>query len=1024
LTSLSATPSTLSTVLTQTPTTTTNAGGRRLSPLMSLSVAGLGLLSLRSPFSHLFPFILANTDLQSFFCFIVFLLVFFIIAYLTNPSEASFRAYLTEQSFKLHLSRLDDSTDPSPEDSQSHLSPSSSVLDNCTSFHFANRASLSLRTPKHVFHTLGIFTIAAIVPLPKANVSEEEGSHPSTARTDTDRLPSTVADSWFIGAFGKWWRGGTLEAWYHDLLAPTKDENSWNPGVLAFKSSDKTKECNGLPFCSKGATQPNPQKLRHRSSQCTNATGNSLPHRSSTPPPLPKSASLPLHTTRTPHGSTSSRSSISPSAQTQAPPSVLNLPSADTGAVTSASLSRSPSALFEQSPQIAEVLRQISLTKSSVLDLRNQLTDAQTSASQTHLLLEAQVESCRERKRQEDTSRLDIKARTKSLEDSKRQAENQRKDAEKRLKATQHARDDAQRRISHLDSEIVSLRQRLIDDKTQAETQTQELQAEERELEESLEHKKREAKVAEDVVSALNLRARELEDKLAAGKEKLKQAKEQLEQRKQERVLQITSPSLNPWPQLSYQSYRDSSADNSPNVQVSQQTTTSPRPTKISLNGISNFDGFNTNGHANLGSAYRNNNKGYSIFDKDLASLQVASHAHVPSGTSTTFSPFDDEPASPPLITPTSTTLIPSSLVNCMENIDGLSRSFQSENDMPLEREWRSSARRPSLDTTHSHGLSYSISTTTNTSSPTSLHGPSASFQQDADVDPFEVRILPHHRQYTEQRWTMDGLESQPRGNQEMNNSTLYRSNSDPTKSGQAPADPTALGEFGELLSPKIGSVHTSRRWFSSREKPKKGLNPDAKVFSLPHKMTSSSTSLHESNGDAHTTSNRVVGSKPSGITSSMISAPIHFMHNHHVNGTSNPFDALNPNGLHSMSLQPTSTTTNSSILRAFAPLPEEREALQRAFGGSTNTSLERLPSLGSIPSSPTLPSVSAPIGSEHHAKGMTGWLQSLQLPLMRKPTTFSPWDDEATETFGSSSSSSHGVIGGRAKLSDSCREL
>lgn len=161
------------------------------------------------------------------------------IAYLTNPSENSFRAYLTEQSFRQHLSRLDDANDDDI-DAQEKLgskrgaptaaSPTRS-FDNSSPFHFANRASISLRTPKHVFHSFGLFTIAAMVPLAKA------------ARTNDDAL--MISDSWYIGAFGRWWRGGVIEAWYQDVISRSKDEESWSSGILAIKSLDMLNDYNG-----------------------------------------------------------------------------------------------------------------------------------------------------------------------------------------------------------------------------------------------------------------------------------------------------------------------------------------------------------------------------------------------------------------------------------------------------------------------------------------------------------------------------------------------------------------------------------------------------------------------------------------------------------------------------------------------------------------------------------------------------------------------------------------------------------
>ena len=111
-------------------------------------------------------------------------------------------------------------------------------------FHFANRASVSLRTPKHVFHSFGVCTIAAVVPLPTGfgvghGCGDQNGS-------------STIVDSWFIGVFGKWWRAGAIEAWYRDLIAKTKDEEGWSSGILGFKAQDKCSEYNGkatLPHC-------------------------------------------------------------------------------------------------------------------------------------------------------------------------------------------------------------------------------------------------------------------------------------------------------------------------------------------------------------------------------------------------------------------------------------------------------------------------------------------------------------------------------------------------------------------------------------------------------------------------------------------------------------------------------------------------------------------------------------------------------------------------------------------------------
>lgn len=165
----------------------------------------------------------------------------FFAAYLTNPSENSFRAYLTEQSFRQHLSCLDDCA----EDDQDSISPLESsdskpkatrntvLNDNGSPFHFANRASISIRTPRHALHSFAIFTVAAIVTPAK------------TGKDSVERGNTSISDSWFIGAFGMWWRGGVLEAWYQDIVSRTGDEESWAAGVLGMKTLDRCDEFNG-----------------------------------------------------------------------------------------------------------------------------------------------------------------------------------------------------------------------------------------------------------------------------------------------------------------------------------------------------------------------------------------------------------------------------------------------------------------------------------------------------------------------------------------------------------------------------------------------------------------------------------------------------------------------------------------------------------------------------------------------------------------------------------------------------------
>jgi len=538
---------------------------------MIISVGGLSTISIRKAFAKLLGTVMiralqqlgrlnAYSDISLFFgkckikpilsCLVVFCIVFLVLAYLTNPSENSFRTYLTEQSFRQHLSRLDNGIDDD-EDSQKKSGSSGSSFrhgaasarhtlpfDNRSPFHFANRASVSLRTPKHVFRTFGIFTIAAI-PLAKAD----------RHRNETE--VSMISDSWYIGAFGKWWRGGVLEAWYEDVIVQSDDEESWSSGVLSMKTLDKGNEYNalpGLPFFGNlpphGFSQGSPPLLRNRD-QASQRSANA--NRSSTPLLLPKSASLPLHTPR----SSPDRNTIlssPPLLPSQALP-VVDQTHLAPPALSSAS---SPTALFDQSPRVAELLRQISLSKASVIDLRTQLTETEASASQSHASLQGELDALMER------TRTELKTRTKALDYSKRAAEGVRRDAEK-LKAAETARDDAAQRMAYLDKEITELQQHLLNDEASVRHMKDCVPEAEQEIVEALEHKRREIKVAEDVITALNLRTRELEEKLFSEKERLRLVRESVERWKHALPILPVSETSGPRSPISDGSTYDSS---------------------------------------------------------------------------------------------------------------------------------------------------------------------------------------------------------------------------------------------------------------------------------------------------------------------------------------------------------------------------------------------------------------------------------------------------------------------------------
>ncbi|KIJ68159.1 hypothetical protein HYDPIDRAFT_107822 [Hydnomerulius pinastri MD-312] len=906
---------------------------------MSLSLGGLSLLSPWTPLYVWDDPVHTRSEFRSFICALVFVAVILILAYLTNPTEISFRAYLTEQSFRQHLSHLDDLTDDSGAEldctfsrTRSRGSDRNPALDRATlPFHFANRASVSLRTPKHVFHSFGICTIAttrgAAATGGTRSAANVNGHGHAGHGTDPDG--SVASDSWFIGAFGHWWRGGLVESWYYDTMVRSKDAEGWSSGILGFKALDKLNDYNGLPFakpasCPRPVLRGSPPKLRNRDRSIQRTS--LMPRRNSTPPPLPKSASLPLHTDHRIHEHVPSASQPALLAADHKRIAVHAPPVAHTISRTS-----STSGVADPSPVIAEVLRQIAAAQASVTELQAQLEESQTTATQSHNSLEAELDELRTRKREEDQKRVDGRTRTKALEEARRLAEAGKRDAEKKMKAARGAKESAMRRVEQLENQIERLKQRMEQDRAvlSAEPDPEDT-AEEQGLVSELETKRKEVQVAEDVVAALNVRARELEERIVQSKSRLLAAQERARaahfhpDSTQEPQFHAGDggylngsntgqPDASTW-SSSYNPFDLPSDDvlaspvesehaRGSTGSESRAVSRSPRPARLSLGALSNFSP--KAGDSSDPAVLRS--KGYAIFDDDIApfthhgSSSLSPHSgqsnigYLQPGQTTTFSPFGDAQ------TPSSA-FIPSSLISVLDSPSA---------------DWKGTFR--------ANGGPFA-------SSPVSLTGHSS--EMEYDFDPFEVRQ--HAQAQGQSIYDQMGLP--------------YRTHSDPSTqgSGELPGDATTKA-----------TESAPRRWFSTsgKDKQRKGLNPDAKVFRLPRRKIPASNTPASTDMPARSS-----------------------------------YDALNPTGL----MSSFTSSTPSSLLRAFAPSRAEREALQRALSGSTNTSLERLPSLsdvGSIPSSPAHAHAEAQprsIGEKECV--LPAWLQSL--PLIRKPN-FSPWEDE-----------------------------
>ncbi|KAI6134512.1 hypothetical protein EV401DRAFT_1905628 [Pisolithus croceorrhizus] len=859
---------------------------------MSLSFGGISLLSSWIPLKTWDDSVHPRAGYSSVICVLVFILIVLILAYLTNPTEISFRAYLTEQAFRQHLSHLDDLVDESETKvdhnllhSRSRPSSGNISFDRATlPFRFSNRASVSLRTPQHVFHSFGLCTVATT-----CGAATTGAGRGGSTLNGAEHGASLSSDAWFIGAFGRWWRGGSADSWCYDAMVCSKDNEVWRSGILGFNASDKFSEYNGLALpksvsCSRLSQRGVPPKVRSVQGTCL------LPRRNSTPP-LPKSASLPLHTD---HRVRDNLPSTSPSFS-RGNDSQQN--ATHTLQVTHApSRTCSASSKLDHSPAIAEVLRQIGAAQISVAELQAQLKEAQTYASQSHTQLEEELGQLRARKREDDQKRAEGRLRTKSLEEVRRVAETGRREAERRLKAARGTKESATRRVEELENEIGRLKRRIDQDSVILATGSGGADSEEEcSLLSELEMKRKQVQVAEEVVAALNTRARELEERIAESKMRLRAAEEYSAKHDNENgYINGTYDQFGAHTRpLPYTSFDLPSVGGTPGTgdtrgfsHESSASTYSPRASQFSAGSLSPNE---------VRDPIAPSTAARALFDEDPSSValqgsRLSSHGHYNSEDAPSFSPFD--------VHIPSSAFIPSSLIRVLDSPSA---------------EWRGR-----------HIGNTGVA-------PASMALGSASpSDSDGDFNPYEAR-----------------LPTGPSNQLPFDDMALpYRTNSDPT---------TKPSEDLRLNTVSNNPESSPRRWFSisTKEKPQKGLNPDAKVFRLPRRKLDADTE----------TGNHVAQSS---------------------------YDALHPTGCNSGI-----ASSTPSLLRAFAPSRAEREALQRALGGSTNTSLELLPSLsdvGSIPPSPIQTQREREQGTTREGCSLPVWLQSL--PLISKPN-FSPWEDE-----------------------------
>ena len=740
----------------------------------------------------------------------------------------------------------------------------------------------------------------------------------------------------------------------------------------------------GLPFPTTAHSSRTPQrsspppKLRSR-----DRSTSRLDRRSSTPPPLPKSAVLPLHTPK--HNQPLPTPQSPPSHQRPLPPHYPPSPPSVHGATPNGA---SPN--FDSAPAVAELDRQLSQTLALNRELHNQLSEHTSTSTTIDAALSDELNGVREMKRADDAARSELKVRTKNLEESRRAAEAGKRDAERRLRAAHKAKAEAGTRIEKLGGEIRALEAQVQRDEVTVLTAGEAAVQEAQDIRSQVKRCKREVRVAEEVVTALNIRVRELEESieqeriaLVAAREKAEALRSEQHNHKYSVILKkpqdawasipVTDPSLtnpalesgmghellDPFPTpLEKDSDRDRgcsrtmSSRSSPHLHT--LSTVSPPGSGHHAPSQTQFQP--------AGEPLARLAKGYSIFDEDLASLSNSSH-------SSKFLPFgDSDVANVKRTLP----LIPSSPIQSLDGMpavaavgdivmpeDMLSPSFQSVNDTILDRDWRRRASIPeSVPVADSDAHCHVFP---------GVH--------DDPIDAFEplgIRPPPRHR------ITSDPMDVQrvwvPRGNSETVTS------------------PIATASPHEMRIRWWRSADKERRSTIDGSEPRKGLNPDAKVFNFSGRPLFRGPAAPDSLNPSMSNFPISGGASSSSGTSSG---------SDNVNGCAPATAAATRNGAPGF--------FSGLAMRAFAPSPAEREALQRALGGSTNTSLERLPSLSEVPTSPVphAPAHVAAPGAPSNPPGLPwfgmgpgvgagySWLREFDVSVPRpRKIKFSPWGD------------------------------
>ncbi|GAA5965762.1 hypothetical protein JCM21900_002129 [Sporobolomyces salmonicolor] len=501
-----------------------------------------------------------------------------LLAYLTNPTPASFRTHLTSLSFHTHLRRLSSSpsrapSNPTPAGPNSAsgaatlntiASNSASTLPTTTSvssqhgkrkvsnsqsakaaiasaaasqprhvLSFSNRISLSIRTPLYKFTSYYLFS-TVYVPSTRSTPSSPSSKKQQqrSKHAELGALLGMGGELW-LGVFGRWY---ALKWWENEEAEEEERRGRLEKGVREMSVEDDDKD---LDYPSGSAPSPISSHVSSPFSHDPSRSASS-PSSASAPPLSPSSRTASANSTsgRLPRSSTSTKRVFRAGQRRSSPTSLTRLKSkaenaarereeADleaglkglkedgAGESTTAGAADSKMANAANATKPAATASGESSTPDPLLvELQLQLDELRSTTAEGEKRLQDELEVLRGKKRDEDAFRAELKTKTKGLEEAKRTAEASRVEAERELNERKTVIKEVQGRVEKLRKEISALERKEMEAIERKEKKKRERKEREKKLREDVGKKKDELKEKEKGLEEVMQKVGEMERKL------------------------------------------------------------------------------------------------------------------------------------------------------------------------------------------------------------------------------------------------------------------------------------------------------------------------------------------------------------------------------------------------------------------------------------------------------------------------------------------------------------------------------